>query len=315
MAGLPTSKLGRTELQVTKLSYGAMELRGGGGSFGRDVSPDLAKTLLNSVLDSGINFIDTSPDYGISEELIGEHISHRRQEFYIASKCGCPINQPRSASGERPPHTFTPENIRAGVEQSLKRMKTDYLDLVQFHVSPSRAVLEENDAIETLRTLQREGKLRFLGMSGTLPNLTDHIAMGVFDAFQIPYSALEREHEEAISAAARAGAGTIIRGGVARGAPSDDQDPGEVPDFWRKIVEQRRARWQNAKLDDLLEGGSAMDFMLRFTITHPDMHTTIVGTANPDHLADNLTALRAGPLSDDVYAETKRRLATAASGE
>ncbi len=315
MAGLPTSKLGRTELQVTKLGYGAMELRGGGGSFGRDVSPDFAKTLLNSVLDSGINFIDTSPDYGISEELIGEHISHRRQEFYIASKCGCPIDQPRSASGERPPHTFTPENIRAGVEQSLKRMKTDYLDVVQFHVSPSRAVLEENDAIETLRTLQREGKLRFLGMSGTLPNLTDHIEMGVFDAFQIPYSAVEREHEEAISAAARAGAGTIIRGGVARGAPSDDQDPGEVPDFWRKIVEERRARWQNAKLDDLLEGGSAMDFMLRFTITHPDMHTTIVGTANPDHLADNLAALRAGPLSDDVYTEAKRRLAAAASGE
>jgi aryl-alcohol dehydrogenase-like predicted oxidoreductase len=315
MAGLPTSKLGRTELQVTKLGYGAMELRGGGGSFGRDVSSDLSKTLLNSVLDGGINFIDTSPDYGSSEELIGEHISHRRQEFYIASKCGCPINQPRLASGERPPHTFTPENVRAGVEQSLKRMKTDYLDVVQFHVSPSRAVLEENDAIETLRTLQREGKLRFLGMSGTLPNLTDHIAMGVFDAFQIPYSAVEREHEEAISTAARAGAGTIIRGGVARGAPSDDQDPGEIPDFWRKIVEQRRALWQNAKLDDLLEGGSAMDFMLRFTITHPDMHTTIVGTANPDHLADNLAALRAGPLSDDVYAEAKRRLSAAASGE
>ena len=211
MAGLPTSKLGRTELQVTKLGYGAMELRGGGGSFGRDVSPDFAKTLLNSVLDSGINFIDTSPDYGISEELIGEHISHRRQEFYIASKCGCPINQPRTASGERPPHTFTPENVRAGVEQSLKRMKTDYLDVVQFHVSPSRAVLEENDAIETLSTLQREGKLRFLGMSGTLPNLTDHIAMGVFDAFQIPYSALEREHEEAISAAIDLNVGLQLR--------------------------------------------------------------------------------------------------------
>ena len=310
MSDLPTSKLGRTGLEVTKLGYGAMELRGGGR--GRGLGDDRARSILNAVLDSGINYIDTSPDYGTSEELIGEHIAQRRDEYYLASKCGCPINQPRPAQG-RPAHVFTPENIRAGVEQSLARMKTDHLDVVQFHANPARAVLEENRAVETLRELQREGKIRFLGMSGTLPNLSDHIAMGVFDAFQIPYSALERTHEEAISAAAQAGAGTIIRGGVARGAPAEDKDFSAAPEFWRKAIGQRRDLWAQAKLDELLEGKSRMHLMLRFTLTHPDLHTTIVGTINPDHLAGNLEALRAGPLPDDVYAEAKRRLEETAS--
>jgi aryl-alcohol dehydrogenase-like predicted oxidoreductase len=216
MNQIPRSMLGRTKLQVSKLGYGAMELRGGRRRLS---STDAVAGLLNGVLDAGINFIDTSPDYGVSEELIGQHISHRRNEFYLASKCGCPIDIPATSPGERPPHSFTRSNVRAGVERSLRRMKTDHLDLVQFHVSPTRATLEENDSVEELRELQREGKVRFIGMSGTLPNLTDHIAMGVFDAFQIPYSALERNHESVIGDAARSGAGIIVRGGVARGLP------------------------------------------------------------------------------------------------
>ena len=78
--------------------------------------------------------------------------------------------------------------------------------------------------MEELNALRREGKIRFLGMSGTLPHLPDHIAMGVFDAFQIPYSLLEREHEQLITDAANAGSGTIIRGGVARGIARDPDD-------------------------------------------------------------------------------------------
>src|SRR5580704_10715643 len=217
MSDLPTSVLGRTGATVTKLAYGAMELRGRApGRGGRDVSPDQANAILNAVLDAGISMIDTSPDYGPSEELIGEFISRRRSEYFLSSKCGCAVNPP---PGERLPHVYTRANVRAGVEQSLKRMKTDHIDLVQFHISPSRAELEANDSVAELVELQREGKVRFIGMSGTLPNLTDHIAMGVFDAFQIPYSALERAHETCIHEAATAGAGTIIRGGVARGIP------------------------------------------------------------------------------------------------
>jgi aryl-alcohol dehydrogenase-like predicted oxidoreductase len=311
MSGLPTATLGRTGLEVTKLGYGAMELRG--ADRARDVDAGTAGQILNAVLDAGINFIDTSPDYGVSEELIGEHISNRRDEFFLASKCGCPVNQPPPAEGQRPPHVFTPENIRAAVEQSLRRMRTDHLDLVQFHISPSRDTLEENGAVEALTELRDEGKTRFIGMSGTLPNLNEHIAMGVFDAFQIPYSALEREHEDAIRDAALAGSGTIIRGGVARGAPSvDDSTLARYPDFWRPMVEARRDRWESADLDDLLDGMTRMEFMLRFTLSHPEMHTTIVGTANLQHLADNIAVAQKGPLSPDVYDTAKERLAATA---
>ncbi len=205
---LSTAILGRTELQVTRLGYGAMAVR--------DSEDEHAETILNAVLDAGVNFIDTSSDYGRSEELIGKYISHRRPEFYLASKCGCPVLPEAIAEGK---HVYTRENIAAGVNQSLDRMKTEYLDIVQFHGSPSKERLAEQEAIETLRDLQREGKIRFLGLSSTLLNIEDHIEMGVFDEFQIPYSALQREHEDVITRSAEAGIGTVIRGGVAQGEP------------------------------------------------------------------------------------------------
>ncbi len=83
-------------------------------------------------------------------------------------------------------------------------------------MSPAKATLEENHTVETLKDLQAEGKVGFIGMSGILPHLPDHIATGVFDVFQIPYSAVQRDHEELITRAADAGAGTFIRGGAAR---------------------------------------------------------------------------------------------------
>lgn len=311
MADLPKSTLGRTGLEVTKLGYGAMELRGAGGMRGRDIDESTVDSVLNRVLDAGINYIDTSPDYGLSEERIGRTISHRRDEYFLASKCGCPVNQPDPPPGQRREHVFTRENIRAGVEQSLRRMQTDHVDLVQFHASPSQSTLEENDAVAELEALRDEGKVRFLGMSGTLPHLTEQIAMGVFDVFQIPYSAVEREHEEAISAAAAAGAGTVVRGGVARGIPATPREQLEqMPEMFRQRFASRLDRFEEANLDDVLDGMSRMEFMLRFTLTHPDMHTTIVGTSNPVHLDANVAAAVKGPLPADVYEAAKKRLDT-----
>jgi aryl-alcohol dehydrogenase-like predicted oxidoreductase len=300
MADLPKRTLGRTGLEVTMLGYGAMELRG--APRARDISEREAETILNAVLDAGINYIDTSIDYGLSEERIGRYIGDRRSQYYLASKCGCLVDAPPAPRGQRNSHLFTRENILAGVEQSLARMKTDHLDVVQFHMSPPRRTLEEHGAVEALLELKRAGKVRFIGMSGTLPHLADHIAMGVFDVFQIPYSAVEREHEAAIAAAAEAGAGIVIRGGAAKGAPTEGKQVGIQ---WH--------RWQAARLDDLLAGMSPMEFILRFTLTHPEFDTTIVGTVNPEHLKANLAALQTGPLPSDLYAEAKRRLAAAGS--
>src|SRR6202162_5171840 len=139
MTELPKRELGRTGLEVTMLGYGAMELRG--APRARDISEAQAETILSKVVDAGINYIDTSIDYGLSEERIGRYISHRRAEYYLASKCGCLVGAPPTPRNQRGPHVFTRENVVAGVEQSLVRMKTDYLDVVHFHASPSRQAL------------------------------------------------------------------------------------------------------------------------------------------------------------------------------
>src|SRR5579862_9360696 len=125
---LPVRTLGRTGLRVTQLGYGAMELRG--PARGRDVSDAQADEILRAVLDSGINYIDTSIDYGLSEERIGRFIGGRRGDFFLASKCGCQVSPaPQPVTTGRLPHVFTRDNVIAGVEQSLRRLKTDYLDV------------------------------------------------------------------------------------------------------------------------------------------------------------------------------------------
>lgn len=298
MADLPKRQLGRTGLQATTLGFGAMELRG--EPRGRPVSDEQAGQVLNAALDLGINYIDTSPDYGRSEERIGTYISHRRSEYYLASKCGCLVGARPAERGQRQEHIFTRENIVAGVEQSLRRMKTDYLDVVQFHASPARQVLEENGAVQTLLDLQREGKVRFLGVSGTLPNLIEQIHMAVFDVFQIPYSLLQREHEEALAAASEAGAGIVVRGGAAQGGQSEGRQSGTKWDWWKA-----------AGLDDLLEGMTPVQFVLRFTFSNPDMDTNIVGTLDPAHLRDNVATVLKGPLPEYIYEEARLRLTAA----
>jgi aryl-alcohol dehydrogenase-like predicted oxidoreductase len=299
MADIATRTLGRTGIEVTALGFGAMELRG--QPTGPEVSDGDAGRLLNAVLDEGINFIDTSIDYGRSEELIGTFISNRRDEYALASKCGC---VPGARMGQD--HVHTAENVRAGVENSLRLMKTDHLDLVQFHRSLTPQQFSEHGALEELMKLRDEGKVRFLGVSAVLPTLNDQIDMGVFDAFQIPYSAMQREHEDAIAKASAAGMGVIIRGGVARG----------VPDAWEGRyymvdTDTMKDYWEQGGLDDLLDGMSRMEFMLRFTLSLPELDTTIVGTRSVEHLRDNLAAAARGPLPDDVYAEAKSRLTAA----
>jgi len=303
MTDIPRRTLGRTGLEVSTLGYGAMELRG--APTGPDLCEDDAAALLNELLDAGVNFIDTSIDYGRSEDVIGGLIADRRDEYVLASKCGCVPGAPQGSD-----HVHTAGNIRNGVEASLRRMRTDHLDLVQFHRSLHADEFDAEGALSELVALQSEGKVRFLGVSAVLPTLDEQIDMGVFDAFQIPYSALQREHEDVITRASDAGMGIIIRGGVARGAPDD----WEGRRYYMVSNETMRDSWDAANLDELLDGMSRIDFMLRFTLSHPDLDTTIVGTANLDHFRANLSAAAKGPLPDDVVAETKRRLDAVGAG-
>jgi aryl-alcohol dehydrogenase-like predicted oxidoreductase len=307
---IPTRVLGRTGAEVSILGYGAMELRG--APQGPEITNAEAGRLLGEVLDSGINLIDTSIDYGFSEELIGQHIGSRRDDFFLASKCGCLLSV---SPGAMPPypHDYSAANVRAGVEQSLRRLRTDHLDLVQVHMSPSVAELEASGTVEELLRLKDEGKVRFLGMSGTLPELPDQIELGVFDVFQIPYSLFQRAHEPSMVAAAETGAGLLIRGGVGRGTASEDKawsvEPLSGADGPAADV------WQAAGLDDLLDGMDRHEFVLRYTLSHPTLSSTIVGTSSVAHLRANVDSASRGPLPAEVYSEAVRRLDQARAAE
>ena len=283
---LPTVVLGRTGLEVTRLGYGTASDKTEEGRW---------STILPAVLDAGINFIDTANDYGIgwglpAEEMIGKHISRRRSEYFIATKCGC------APSG---PHVWNRQNAFRGLHESLKRLKTDYVDVMQYH-NPTVEESEAGDLVAVLREMKDQGKVRWLGVSTTLPHMATYIDWGAFDVFQVPYSALEREHEDWITRAAQAGIGIVIRGGAAQGEPGGDlgADP-----------ESRWSKYEEAGLDDLRgQGESRTTFILRYTLSHPHSDTNIVGTLNPDHLADNAEGIMMGPLAPDTYAEAKRRL-------
>ena len=152
---LPTAVLGRTGLEVSRLGYGtALRNQPNHEQWGR---------LLNAVLDSGINFIDTANDYGVrsasgpAEEQIGRHISARRSDYRLATKCGC------GPDG----HIWTRENAFRGLHESLERLKTDYVDIMQYH-NPTldwgvfdtfQGTSNLDHLQENIRSLRRRGSL------------------------------------------------------------------------------------------------------------------------------------------------------------
>jgi len=293
--------LGRTKYEVTQLGYGALEVRGTAGDDGRGRMPneERADRILNAVLDSGINFIDTAWCYGRSEEMMGRYIGNRRNEYTLAAKTGhgrCSASKYGS---------YTKKDMLDCLEESLRDLGTDHVDILQLH-NPTPEDVEENGCIETLQEIKAKGLTRFIGVSSVLPHLEKHLATGAYDVFQIPYSALEPEHHDIITKIAEAGGGTIIRGGVAKGEPGEGAGPEG------RTFSSGGKRWdafEEAKLDELREEGeSRTTFLLRFTMSHPHVHTIIVGTQNPDHLKENVAVAEKGPLSPDVYAEAKRRL-------
>ena len=289
-------KLGRTGLEVTQLGYGSMGLRGPRTWGVRAVREEDADRFLNSVLDAGINFIDTAPDYGVSEERIGRYISSRRSEFYLATKCGCAYIQHEDHLEIS--HVWNKDVIQRNIETSLQRLRSDYVDVLQFHGGDAET-LQRAGLIDLLMDFREQGIIRFIGVSSSLPHLPGLINLGVFDTFQIPYSCLAPEHHGWITKAAEAGAGIILRGGIAQGGPDAEIQRPALNDIWTQ-----------AKLDDVLPHAmSRAELILRYTLAHPQCHTTIVGTCNPGHLAENIAAAASGPLPSNVYEEIRSRIA------
>ena len=294
--------LGRTGLEVTRLGFGALEMRDVVENGGRLPSEEHAGVVLNAVLDSGINFIDTAPAYGRSEEFIGRFISHRRDEYYLATKCGRP-----QTGGPRAESEWSRKDILRTIDESLARLNTDHVDLFQLH-GPRVEDVEMHDCVATLEEVRASGKARFIGVSAVLPDIATFVDWGVFDAFQIVYSALEPEHEGTITAAAAAGAGTIIRGGSVKGAPHREQGRGgEFPTV--------RRRWVESGLADVLEGMDLVSTMFRYSLAHPSAHTFINGTKDLDHLKANIASAEAGPLDADLHALIRDRVMAAVAKE
>lgn len=292
---LPMRPLGKTGMQVTQLGYGSMGLRGPRTWGVRVVSEEGAEEFLNSVLDAGINFIDTAPDYGCCEERIGKYISSRRNEFYLATKCGCDYVQ--HDDHIEIAHRWDKDVIKRNVETSLQRLNTDYLDLLQFHGGDATS-LTEAGLIEQLLDFKSQGVIRHIGVSSKIPHLEGLIALGVFETFQIPFSCLAPEHSALMGQAADAGAGIIVRGGVAQGGPDAEIQRANLNEIWEK-----------AQLDDLLNDDlRRAELILRFTLGHRACHTTIVGTCNKNHLRDNLLAAQKGPLPEALNDEIKERV-------
>jgi aryl-alcohol dehydrogenase-like predicted oxidoreductase len=263
----------------------------------RDVDDEQSDRILNAVLDAGINFIDTSPDYGMAEQRIGNAISSRRSEYYLATKCGCVYTQ--HSDHLEIDHVWSTDVVKRNLETSLRRLQTDYIDLLQFH-GGSADELQQAGLIDLLQDYRDQGIIRCIGVSSKLPNIADLIVLDVFDSYQVPYSCLQSEHEKVIQKAAEIGAGVIVRGGIAHGGPDAEIDRPAL-----------RSVWESARLDDVLPGSmTRSEMILRYTLSNPHCHTTIVGTCNQEHLEQNVQAAIAGPLERDLILEINERISS-----
>jgi aryl-alcohol dehydrogenase-like predicted oxidoreductase len=298
--------MGKTGLVVSRIGYGAMELAG--APKARALDERDAIRFVNQVVDLGINYVDTSIDYGLSEQLIGKALEHRRADVILASKCACQVGLEGAAHGGEK-HIYTGENVTAGVEQSLRRLRTSYLDVVQVHGNPSRKELEDGGVIDALLKLQRQGAVRHLGISSRLPLLAEFVDADYFTVIQVPYSALQRQNEDVIVALRRAGKAVVVRGVTGRGAPAKDWATRPIGTADGEVQQL----WQRAGLDELLGGMSRIEFMIRFAMSNDNVDVTLVATTDDAHLIANIEYANRRALDADVFKAACARL-TAAGG-
>jgi aryl-alcohol dehydrogenase-like predicted oxidoreductase len=173
----------------------------------------VAARLLNEVLDLGINYIDTAPAYGESEQRIGAALSHRRSQFILSTKVGETFDA-RSGTST---YDFSREAIEDSVRQSLERLRTDYLDVLVLH-SPGDdlSILTGSDAVPTLLGLRERGIVRAVGLSSKSPE-GSLAAIPWADVLMVEYHLADRSQEAALEAAAAAGVGIIVKKGLSAG--------------------------------------------------------------------------------------------------
>ena len=283
--------LGDTGLQVSRL--------GAGLSWIERTSPDdveAAGRVLNAALDGGINFLDTAACYGISEEVVGRTVSHRRREFVLATKCGHVtagyVGQP-----------WTATTVKDSIERSLRRMKTDYLDLVQLH-SFDLATIKRGDATQALLDAKREGKARFIGSSGDNAAARWAVDSGAFDTLQTSFSLVDQQARSGLLAAAKAkGMGVIIKRPIGNATWATEVSHRPYTDeYLRRARLMRETGPVPGAPDDPIE------LAMGFVFAHPEVDTAILGTGNPEHMRANIDLVDQGlSISSETIEELRRR--------
>ena len=281
-------RLGRTDIAASVLGFGGSEI----GYQG--VSARTVARLLGGALDAGLNVIDTAECYDDSESLIGKAIGARRRDVALFTKCGHAGGW-SSADWRRAP-------LLASIERSLKRLKTDYVDLIQLH-SCSLAELRKGECVEALEQARERGWARYIGYSGDGEAARYAVESGRFDTLQTSVSVADQDAiERTMPLAIARGMGVIAKRPLANVAWRYNRKPAEpyYQAYWSRL----------RKLDYpfLKEAAdTAVATALRFTLSVSGIHTAIVGTTRPERWQANAALLAAGALPKEEFERIRAR--------
>jgi aryl-alcohol dehydrogenase-like predicted oxidoreductase len=288
------SQIGKTDMNVSVLGFGGSEIGYEGASL------STVNKLLNEALDAGLNVIDTAECYVASEELIGKAIGKRRGEYYIFTKVG-------HERGWSYPD-WRPESLLRSVERSLKRLKTDYVDLIQLH-SCSEAELRKGHVIDALRRARECGYARYIGYSGDSKAAMYAVQSGAFDTLQTSVNIADQEAIELyLPLAQKRNMGVIAKRPLANVAwHNGDRPPSGFygRSYWERLQELRYP---------FLKGDFAVSvaIALRFALSVPGVHTAIVGTSKPGRFKENSGLIETGALPQEVFDAIRARWRAAA---
>ena len=283
-------RLGKTDMDVSVLGFGGAEI-----GF-ENASPDAVEKLLKSALDAGLNVIDTGECYRDSEELIGQTVSDRRDDFFLLTKCGHPHGMESSAN-------WSQASLLQSIERSLRLLKTDRLDIVHLH-SCSESELRNGEAITALQTARERGYTRYIGYSGDSRAAHFAVECDAFDTLQTSISIADQEAIElTMPLAHKKQMGVIAKRPIANAAWKTGHKPiqGYHHEYWERL---RKLNYEFLRNTDL---ETTIGIALRFTLSVPGVHTAIVGTKKPERWQENAKLLEAGPLSEAEFHAIRHR--------
>ncbi len=282
-------KFGKTELETTVLGFGGAEI-------GHERAEQNTVTqLLNEALDAGLNSIDTAAAYLASEQMIGEAVGHRRKEFNLFTKCGALEGFTR--------YDWSKNGILETVRQSLKNLKTDYLDLVQLH-SCDTEILRRGECVEGLQRAVELGYTRYFGYSGDSQDARFAVEMNVFDSLQTSINIADQEAIElTVPLAVERKMGVIAKRPIANAVWKHQEKPENtyVQEYWERI---QKLKYEFVSEQDV---PNSIGTALRFTLSVPGVSTAIVGTTRPQRWQENADYLRAGNLSAEEFEAIRNR--------